>query len=465
LHIDHTVPVVVICNISETFYDFLSRADNIERLIKGEQYRGDRAIVWAGDPKLVFTSLPIPHAQHLYQQAGYPHTEYVAPEQPTSWLSLDILREPSLLRRLIDYSGEQRTIQVIPYAATDQLLTLVETLERDHHLTVLLPESPGREQLWIRDYVDTKIGFRVLASRWLANADELLPEGVACQTIDNAADAVLWFSNNGRSCLVKSDIGENGIGNVVIPAGRFSTKPEIIDHLHRFRFINDQWLTVEEFIEAENPSSPSLEIYVPPQGKPEITYVSDQLFQGFGDFCGVLVSRELLNTPWYPPLAESGLILARRLQQMGYIGHFDLDTVVNDAGRVYLLEINPRRTGGTHVHEFADHVFGSDYLKTVTLLSNDTLSSGSITDFDELLTVVGDLQYPMQGKNRGVFITVTSALEAHEFGCIIVGADTAEIIEIQRQMQARIAEYTQVTAGSISPLPRLQSCTFLRCVM
>ncbi len=59
---------------------------------------------------------------------------------------------------------------------------------------------------------------------------------------------------------------------------------------------------------------------------------------------------------------DSGMIFARRLQQMGYVGHFDLDTVVDDAGRVYLLEINPRRTGGTHVHEFAEHVFGADYL-------------------------------------------------------------------------------------------------------
>ena len=73
-YIDHRIPVVVVCNISETFYDFLSRADDAEHLIRGEQYRGDRAIIWAGDPKLVFTSLPIPHAEHLYQQAGLsPH--------------------------------------------------------------------------------------------------------------------------------------------------------------------------------------------------------------------------------------------------------------------------------------------------------------------------------------------------------------------------------------------------------
>ncbi|MFN8565084.1 MAG: hypothetical protein U0703_26435, partial [Anaerolineae bacterium] len=187
-YIDHTIPVVVVCNISETFYEFLSRGADAERHIRGEQYRGDRAIVWAGDPKLVFTSLPIPHAEHLYQQAGYAGTEYHAPQRPTSWLSLDILREPTLLQRLIDYAGERRTVQLIPYAATDEFLQLVEALQAEHGLTVLLPESPTRDGLWMRDYIDSKIGFRILASRWLPDAKRLLPEGLACQTLDDAAE-------------------------------------------------------------------------------------------------------------------------------------------------------------------------------------------------------------------------------------------------------------------------------------
>lgn len=396
----------------------------------------------------MFTSLPIPHAEHLYQQAGFNNTQYTCPENPSGWLSLDILREPVLLRRLLDYAGDARTVQLVPYATTTQFLELVETLQNNYDLTVLLPESPTRERLWIRDYIDTKIGYRVLASRWLHNAEELLAEGLACQTLDVAADAVNWFFLNGRACLVKSDIGENGFGNVVMRPGEFETRAEIIAHLRSSRFLNDQWLTVEAMIEAEHPLSPSLEVYVPPQGagEPYITYVSDQLFQGFGDFCGVLVSGELLQTPWYQPLAEGGLVMAKRLQEMGYVGHFDLDTVVNDEGRVYLLEINPRRTGGTHVHDFAWFVFGEDYLKKHTFLSNDTLSSGSISDFDELLSVIGDFQYPMGDEGRGIFITVTSALEAHEFGGIIVGADTAEVVEIQKQIQARIAEYAREAA-------------------
>ncbi len=444
--IDHSIPVVVICNISETFYQFLSHAEDADHLIKGEQYRGDRAIVWAGDPKLVFTSLPIPHADHLYRQAGFAQTAYFAPEQPSAWLSLDILREPGLIQRIIDYAGAGKTIQIIPYAATSELMQLIDTLETDHGLTVVLPETPPRDHLWLRDYVDSKIGYRVLAGRWLPDADQLLPEGFACQTVEVAAAAAFWFLRNDRACLVKSDIGENGIGNVMLKPGDFASAEAVLTALRSSRFLDDRWLTVEEMIEAENPLSPSLEIYVPAQGEPRITYVSDQLFQGFGDFCGVLVSRELLETSWYPPLARSGMIFAHRLQAMGYVGHFDLDTVVDDAGRVYLLEINPRRTGGTHVHEFAEHVFGADYLKSVALLSNDTLSSGGINSLDELLAVIGDFEYPLDGEQRGIFITVTSALEAGEFGCIIAGRDTADVVSIQRQLQARIAEYARVKA-------------------
>ncbi len=62
------------------------------------------------------------------------------------------------------------------------------------------------------------------------------------------------------------------------------------------------------------------------------------------------------------------------------------------------------------------------------------------------MSTVGGFEYPLDGTQRGIFITVTSALEAHEFGCIIVGTDTADVVSIQQQVQARIAEYSQAKA-------------------
>jgi hypothetical protein len=442
-HLYKDIPVVAVCNISETFFEFLNRAEEPTtrtHLIHGEQYRGDRTLIWLGDPKLVFVTFPIPHAEYLCQHFGYQGTSYMAPADPSPWLSLDILRESRLITRLVEYAGAEQTVQLIPYATTPQFFKLVETLRTEYGLNVLLPESPAPGYLWLRDYVDTKAGFRVLASRWLPNSYELLPPGIICRDTNMAATVVHWFCANGQACVVKTDDGENGIGNFILYPGDFSSPEGILRKLQSNPFLCDGWVTVEKFIHSSKMLSPSLELFVPPlgTGRPEITYLSNQLFLEFGDFCGVLVSRELLDTKWYPLLAESGLLIATELQEMGYVGHFDLDAIVDDEERVFLLEVNTRRTGGTHVHEFARFFFGPDYLNSVVLLSHDAMKSGTIGHFHELLEAIGDLLYPMQQEQRGVIVTVTSALAAGEFGCIIVASSTEEAVALQKALIERI---------------------------
>jgi hypothetical protein len=444
-HIDPGIPLVAVCNISETFYDFLSRAaedDRREILIRGEQYRGDRTLVWLGDPKLVIVSFPIPHGDEMCQRYGYPHTRHLAPSEPSAWLSLDIMREQRLMEAIVEYAGPGRTVQLVPYASTEQFLKLAEALEKACGLTVLLPETPSREAMWVRDYVDTKIGFRILSPAWLPNPAEMLPFGMVCQTAELAASSANWYCSTGRACIVKADIGENGIGNSIVRPGDYTSVEALAERLKQTSFLHGDWVTVEELIDGKNVLSPSLEIFVPPTGSgdPYITYVSDQVFQGFGDFCGVLVGRELNESKWYPPLAESGLAVARGMQAMGYVGHFDLDCVVDDNQRVYLLEVNSRRTGGTHVHEFGEHFFGADYLDQVTLLSHDTMRSGPIETWEHLKSVIGNLAYPMNGQKRGVIVTITSALADREYGCIFVGANKTDTLELQRQVNERIAQ-------------------------
>ena len=448
-HIRSEIPVVGVCNISETFYEFLSRAEDDdvrEQLVKGEQYRGDRVLVWFGDDKLVLGSRPIPHAEFIYQQCGYRNTRYLSPENPSPWLCRDILEEPRLLQAIVDYAGAGRSVQLIPYATTPEFMALVEELRHNFGLTVLLPETPGPEALWVRDYIDTKVGYRVLAGRWLPDADTLLPEGFVCHTAELAADAAAWFAFHQRACLVKADIGENGIGNlVVLPEGQPS-RDTLLERIQQHPFVGKNWITVEELVEAQQPLSPSLEVYVPPvgQGDPYVTYLSDQLFHEFGDFVGVIVSRELNARPWAQPLTEAGMRIGWKLQALGYVGQFDLDAVVNDDERIYLLEVNPRRTGGTHVHEFAHTVFGPDYLDKVALLSNDSYKCPGIDRFDTLLSAIGDLAYPLNGQARGLVIMVTSALEVQEFGCILVGVDTADVLGLERELAERLKAASSV---------------------
>src|SRR6185503_17165962 len=150
-------------------------------------------------------SAPIPHAGYVREHLGFTGTEYAHPANPSPWLSLDVLQEPPLLDRLVAYAGPGRTLQLVAYATTPQFLQLVDKLRTDCGLTVLLPESPRPGCEWVRDHIDTKSGFRSLASRWLSNAEELLPQGFACETALQAAEAAHWFCGCGKACVVKTD--------------------------------------------------------------------------------------------------------------------------------------------------------------------------------------------------------------------------------------------------------------------
>ena len=441
------IPVVAVYNNLETFYHFLSRADD-PSLFEKRKYRGDRGLYWMGNSKLLFVTADIPDVSYLCEHWGYRDTLVMAPRQSTHQLSLDILREPGLIRQIVEYAGPKKAINLIPYATTAEIYQLVETLRTEYGLTVFLPESPASEHLWLRDYIDSKVGFRTLVSRWV-DAQELLTEAVVCRDLPQAADAVHWFASRGKDCVVKADRGESGIGHLVFSADTI-TSDVVKQKLLQDPFLKEDLIVVEEYISSAVQLSPSLELFVPPlgRGEPEITYLSKQLFERFGRFAGVLISRELLRSDWYATLAENGLKIARQLQALGYVGHFDLDAVVGDDGKIYLLEINTRRTGGTYVHEFARFTFGSDYLERVTLLCNNSIHCGDIRDIQTLAAVLGDLLYPGGSCNTGIVITVVSTLSAGEFGCIFIAPTESEVLSLKQTLLDRIDSYCNKKIGS-----------------
>jgi len=130
--------------------------------------------------------------------------------------------------------------------------------------------------------------------------------------------------------------------------------------------------------------------------------------------------------------------LATRLQEMGYVGNFDLDAVIDARGSAYLLEINARRTGGTYVHEFGRHTFGDDYLERLVLVGQNAVSSGGITDLDGLFARLEGLLYPDYGPGGGVVITVTSTLPSGEFGCILVAPDETAALALNEALEKRL---------------------------
>jgi hypothetical protein len=443
------IPTVIVSNFAEAHFDFLGRcADPVERheLILSEAYHADRTLLWGGDPKLVIVSYPIAHADLVRQRLDFLGTEHAFPETPTYLLCKDILRETPLLEKIARFAGENRAIDLIPYATTPEFLELAGFLRSNYNLDVRTPESPEPKDFWLRDYVDTKNGFRSLASMWLDNAEDFLTLGFSCYNMDHAIKVVDWFCQQNEACVVKADTGESGIGTVVIKPYKDEDRDRVLNRLREDPYFDDELIVVERYIPSAEQISPSLEIKVPRlgDGLPEVTYVSGQLFLNFGDFCGIQIDKSLYQSSWYPRLESSGLSLASRLQQMGYVGHFDMDCVVRDDGHLFLLEINARRTGGTHVHEFARHFYGADYIEKASFISYEAMDSGSIVEPQELLDVLDDYLLPIRGdKRHGLVITITRALHNHRFGCIFVAPTVDLALSLQQDVQRHLKEYSK----------------------
>ena len=432
---------VVIFNHLEGYFDFLRQSETNEtQAFRNWASHGDRSLFWLGGSKLVITSYPIPDAGQICQRWSYWETKVAAPEKPSCMLSLDILREDHLVRAVLDQAGVGGVVELVPYVATESFYQLVSELQTCYGLEVRLPESPAHENLWLRDYVDTKAGFRDLAMQWL-DRHELLPEGVVLADVGQASPEINRFLSLWGGCVVKSNQGVNGMGNLIF-SGRGDPNPDEIDGLlqgNRY-FQNDQ-VIVERYIPSPENQFPSLDIYVPPdlQEPPAITYLSQQTFDVNGYFGGIWVGKELLEAPWYPELARNGMRIGKKLQMMGYVGHFDLDGIVDEAGNLYLLEINARRTGGTHVHEFACEKIGPNYIECAVLLDYSHIPCEPYGDFNELESKLGDLFFPAAAEKRGVVVSSTSKMLKGSIGCIFIGDSLPDARYVEQMVRQRVS--------------------------
>jgi hypothetical protein len=429
-----SLPTVAIFNNTENFAPFLARA--ADPILLPHMYdKGNRALLWLGDPKLVVLSAPAPHADYLRTVVGYSGTEYVVPAAPSPRLCEDILSEPALIERLAAYAGPHRQLQVVPYVTTVEFLRLAETLRAAYGIDVHLPESPPAEVRWVRDYLDSKAGFRQLVGSWLGA--EALPEGFVCDDQPTAADAVAWFAGRGRGTVVKPTTGNGGYGQLSFAPDTGMPPKQVHDALRANPFLRSGQIVVEECIASPEHLFPAIEVYVPSSGEPLVTHLCTEVFL-HGKVTGQVVAPDLLESSWAPRLAAMAQRIAGALQRLGYRGLFDIDGVVDGEGRLRLLEVNTRRTAGTHAHEFACLAFGADYARRLVVVCHNTLPAGRVTTAAELLAALDGLLYRAGGPAHGVVVTHTACLREAEFGCLLVAESRDGAASLQTEMLQRL---------------------------
>jgi hypothetical protein len=441
--IDNGIPIVCIDNYYDYHRDFLDRCHTLtDTKIVFQENSCARFICYGGHPKLVISPRDTVLFSYFEHHLNIENELIVLPTETIGSTIQKIIKLPNILERIVKFSNSNREIQIISWASTEEILKLAEHLERHFCLNVKLPESPLISNYWTQQYLDTKSGFREITSTIFNQEDYALPEGFICTTKRDAVNAAQWFLSRNRDCIIKPNTGCLGKGIIKLDGHQNWNTHSITDILHDYKSLFlDELIIVEERVSSPHSISPSIEFYIPPlyDGSPQHTYLVKQCLDDEFTFVGNLISKELRCEPWHDPLMERSYRLAKRVQELGYVGYMDIDCIVDEHHNPYFVEVNPRRTGGTHYHELAIRLFGKEYLEKISLISNSHFHSNLFHTFEDLYEGVRDLLYVPGGSERGILLTEANLLTTYgTVSAASIGKDINEAAHYLSLFQERI---------------------------
>ncbi|HOG46651.1 MAG TPA: hypothetical protein PLG21_07510 [Anaerolineae bacterium] len=414
-------------------------------------YLADRALFWGQDDKVVVTSLPLPleYVAYVQQALGYKRLVNLAPRQPSTSLFEDVLHDHELWAAIVAHLQGTGPVRLIASMAAPQVHEVAAAL-RAAGIAVTTPECPPAARLAVRDYLDGKAGFREF---FAAIQDRVpgvrLPEGLVAAGPAEAARAAARFLGAGRGCLCKPNYSQSGVGIRMLRPGDMPGSERQIEGALRASLETDSQMTadvivVEELIEMDprlGGGSPSLEMRVPadPAQEVEFMYLCGQILSPTGYFHGVEMYRELLAPELERMLEEAGLEVAREVRRRGYVGIFDMDLVAGRDGAMYAVEINTRRTGGTHAHEAAEALFGPRYWQRCAVICNNALHlAGAPLTYGELQGLLEGIRFPAAAHKEGILPTIITSLAEKRFGYLAMAADIARARELEHDMWQRL---------------------------
>lgn len=433
-----TSAALIIANTSEAFLPLIRKygADSQPSRILDEHVLGDRALLWGGATKLVVTSLPVSHVKHIQAAIGYSELKNVSPENPSESLCSDILSDRELFTAICQWAARYDEIALLSYVASSGLADVVAALQaaRVNLNLVETPDAPGRAAA---QRFGTKCGFRTLLSQWQEEDDAIrLPPGIVCDTPREAVYHIKKRLDAGIRSLCKPDKGESGIGllwfspDAPYDAGdiarRIAAEPA---------FVGDS-LVVEDVIPAPTAlppicRSPSIEVYIAPDRAVYITYVCAQLVDSHGHFSGVLIDAHSLPREITDQMRRCAESVGHRLASHGYIGYFDLDFVVGSDSKAYVVEGNPRRTGGTHAHDLATFLFGHTYNTDRAVLSRMAAVPPHRQSWTNIKRCAGNLMFSTHGPTEGVVPSVISGIPRGIVGYVILARSAAHALALE----------------------------------
>jgi hypothetical protein len=304
---------------------------------------GDQCVFWSSADRVLVLPAEV-DAQWLadvHEALGDQVPAIITPGGGGAALVSDLLADGAAMAALRGALGEPREVSVLCWAASRELYPMLAAVASWGH--TVAAEAPASKQFWTCGYLDSKLSCLDLKS---VLPDLRVPRSWTVSSPAELHGAIDYLRAAGNAAVVKSPWGVGGEGIHTVPATEAG-----LDWLWRSMeknpFFRSYPMIVQEAVAAV----------------PEIDTPSVDLFIGAGTTTTALTSvtgpdgRQLLTLGRGTGVLPIGLedeahATAARIAdwagQLGYRGWLGTDFLAASDGRLYLLELNARRTGGVH---------------------------------------------------------------------------------------------------------------------
>lgn len=349
-----------------------------------------------------------------------------------------ILKDKNLMAVLKKLIKNNRETTIESYANTREFSKLINSLKRAQP-GLKTPSFSGNGSGWTTSYFGSKSGFR----QTITNLDYTfanIPKYALCRNINEVIGWVHYFYKHNKDCVLKTNRGLAGAGLLILKQNQISDEKVnefIKKNFEKESYWKQEITVVEEFIEPDLKvcgGAPNIELKIENK-KVTPLYTCAMRINSQGAFKGVEIGKMAVPKNIDKKLITYGQEFGELLINFGFSGYFEIDFVCGINRKVYPLEANTRRTGGTHVYELGVALFGDKFIENHYFVSNNLIDAPKLKNlsYDKVKKVFAPLLYPIKNQKKGLILTVINLLPVGQIGYIVVGSNKKQTQEIENQ--------------------------------
>jgi hypothetical protein len=337
--------------------EFFSPLDSVVPEAELSAWRNDdfliaeRAIFWGGDDKLVILPQQVSEEfqSSIVSSMGWYNLRVIAPSTKSNSICKDIYSDQQLWFDLVSTLRQSDQVELFSYGTTPQLYELLKNL-RDAGLTIQTPELASKHLFNLIHSLDSKSGCRELAAHLAETEPEIkLPAGYLCYNRDDINTAIYKLSEITTQVVLKLDRGAGGWGIVKLTELSSSLDAALAALGKEPEIWRSGPIIVEEYIDTAD--SPTVDAVVLPDGSVEPRIIGRQVLDARLRYMGIHVGHHIYSPELTNRIYQIGQTIGNEMGRLGYRGWFDIDLIRTKNDELYVIEINARRTGVTHVWE------------------------------------------------------------------------------------------------------------------